>query len=83
MVVLALAAVVNKLYNKTEKLQARIEELQELRLQDSKEPPSRQPVKWEHVEPVLAELSPDVRAMVLFQWHTGARSKSICLATPR
>lgn len=35
--VVVLAAVINKLYNKTEKQQARIEELQELRLQDSKE----------------------------------------------
>ena len=36
-VVLALIYVCNKLYTKTEKQQARIEELQELRLQDSKE----------------------------------------------
>lgn len=48
----------------------------------AKEPPKRQPVPWSHVEPVLAELGPTVRAMVLFQWHTGARSQSICLATP-
>lgn len=48
----------------------------------AKELATRQPVKWEHVEPVLDELSPDVAAMVKFQWHTGARSKSICLATP-
>lgn len=36
-VVVALVTVCIKLYNKTEKQQARIEELQELRLQDSKE----------------------------------------------
>jgi hypothetical protein len=36
-VVVGLIVVCGKLYNKTEKQQARIEELQELRLQDSKE----------------------------------------------
>lgn len=36
-VVVALTVVVGKLYNKTEKQQARIEELQDLRLEDSKE----------------------------------------------
>lgn len=36
-VVVALATVCVKLYNKTERQQLRIEELQELRLQDSKE----------------------------------------------
>ena len=36
-VVVALTTVIIKLYNKTEKQQLRIEELQELRLQDTKE----------------------------------------------
>ncbi len=36
-VVVALVTVVIKLYNRSEKYQLRIEELQELRLQDSKE----------------------------------------------
>lgn len=36
-VVVALVTVVIKLYNKTERLQLRIEELQDLRLTDSKE----------------------------------------------
>lgn len=36
-VVIALTTVIIKLYNKTEKQQLRIEELQELRLQDTKE----------------------------------------------
>ena len=35
--VIVLGLVINKLYNKTEKQQARIEELQNLRLEDSKE----------------------------------------------
>lgn len=44
------------------------------------EPSPIKSVKWEHVEPVLAELNPVVRAMVLLHWHTGARSDSICNA---
>lgn len=40
----------------------------------------RRPVPWEHVEPVVAQLSPTVGAMVLLQWHTGARPQTICQA---
>lgn len=48
---------------------------------EARETAKRQPVPWEHVEPVLSELSPVVAAMVRFQWHTGARSQSVCMAT--
>lgn len=48
---------------------------------EARETPKRQPVAWKHVEPVLGELSKTVAAMVRFQWYTGARSKSICMAT--
>lgn len=44
--------------------------------------PKRKPVPWKHVEPVMAELSPTVAAMVWLQWFTSVRSKSICNATP-
>lgn len=40
----------------------------------------KQPVPWEHVEPILPELSPTVAAMVLMQWHTGVRPQSVCRA---
>lgn len=46
----------------------------------AREPKKKQPVPWESVSPVLFDLSPTVRAMVLFHWHTGARSQSICQA---
>jgi integrase len=42
----------------------------------------RQPVPWEHVDPVLLELSDTVSDMVRLQWLTGARSQSICQAGP-
>lgn len=42
------------------------------------EPIKRSPVLWQHVEPVLLELSPTVRAMVEVHWLTGVRSQSIC-----
>jgi integrase len=48
----------------------------------ARETPPRQPVAWADVEAVLHELSPMVAAMVMLQWHTGARSRSICLARP-
>jgi integrase len=44
------------------------------------EKPKRNPVDWAHVEAVLPELSPTVQAMVMLQWHTGARPQSICHA---
>jgi integrase len=47
---------------------------------EARETARRLPVAWEHVEPVVAELSPTVGAMLLVQWHTGARSGSICQA---
>ena len=46
------------------------------------EPAKRAPVAWEHVEAILPELSPTVRAMVMTQWLTGARSQSVCQARP-
>ena len=42
----------------------------------------KQPVAWEHVLATIPHLNPTVRLMVLMQWHTGVRSKSLCLATP-
>lgn len=49
---------------------------------DAKETGKRQPVAWEHIEPILGELSPMVKAMVLLQWYTGCRPGTICQATP-
>lgn len=46
------------------------------------EPAPRQPVAWEHIEPVLPFVSPTIAAMLKLQWHSGARSRSICLAKP-
>lgn len=46
------------------------------------EPPPRQPVAWRDVEAILDYLSPVVRAMLMLQWHTGARSGSIVQARP-
>lgn len=46
------------------------------------EPPAREPVEWSTLEPVLAEVSPTIRAMLLLQWHTGARAGSVVRATP-
>lgn len=31
------------------------------------------PVTWANVEPVLAKMSPQLRAVVELMWHTGAR----------
>lgn len=51
---------------------------------EARETVKRQPVPWEHVEPVLKELAGNetVTAMVWLQWLTGARSSSICKARP-
>lgn len=49
---------------------------------EAKESVKKLAVPWEHVEPILAELSPVVADMVRFQWHTGARSNSIVRACP-
>lgn len=46
------------------------------------DPPKRDAVPLEHFYPVLAELSPMVAVMLLFQRFTGARSGSIVRATP-
>lgn len=46
------------------------------------ESPKREPVPWEHIEPILEHLSPLLRAMTLLQWYVGPRSKSICLSVP-
>jgi integrase len=48
----------------------------------AKESVKRQPVPWAWVEPVLEECSPAIRAMILIQWFTGARSMSVCHAKP-
>lgn len=48
----------------------------------AKESAPKDVVPWEVVEATLAELNPTVGAMVRLQWHTGARSGSICHATP-
>jgi integrase len=47
---------------------------------EARETLPRAPVSREHVELVLAELSPTVAAMVELQWLSGARSQSICQA---
>jgi integrase len=46
------------------------------------EPAKRQAVAWEHIEPVLPYVSSTIAAMLELQWHSGARSRSICLARP-
>lgn len=48
----------------------------------AQEPEPRQPVDWSAVKPVLAELPDVVKAMVMLQWYTGARSGSIVMAQP-
>ncbi len=48
----------------------------------AKELPKKKPVEMEHVDAILPDLGPTIRAMVLLQVHTGARSDSICTATP-
>ena len=40
---------------------------------EAKERDSVEPVEWERVKPTLFHLSEKLRAMVLFQWWTGAR----------
>jgi integrase len=47
---------------------------------NAKESSPVQPVAWQHVEPVLAELSPVLAAMVRLQWFTAARSGSLVQA---
>jgi integrase len=47
---------------------------------EARETVPRAPVAREHVELVMAELSPTVAAMVELQWLSGARSQSICQA---
>ena len=46
------------------------------------DPEPRGPVAWRDAEPVLQEVSHVVAAMLMLQWYTGARSGSICRATP-
>ena len=46
----------------------------------AKERPKIQPVSWQMVENTLPYLSEIVKDMVLFQWHTGVRSDSMCSA---
>jgi len=48
----------------------------------ARETESRQPVPWPHVEAILDLLTAPVLGMVKLQWHTGARSESLCYATP-
>lgn len=44
------------------------------------EPEPVQPVPWEHVAPVVHYLMPPVRAMLMLQFYTGVRSKTLCNA---
>jgi integrase len=46
------------------------------------EPAPRRPVAWENIEPVLPFVSATIATMLQLQWHTGARSRSVCLAKP-
>lgn len=41
-----------------------------------------QPVPWEHVEPILAHVSAEVRAMIELLWITGARAGEIVQLRP-
>jgi integrase len=49
----------------------------------AKEKKELPPVPWEHIEPILPELSAVIAGMLYVQWHTGARALSVCEATPR
>lgn len=49
---------------------------------NAREHRKRKPVQWQDVEPALDHLTPVVRAMLLLQWYSGARSGSICQARP-
>lgn len=42
----------------------------------------RKPVEWRHVEAVLPHVGDTIRDMILLQWYTGARSRSLCWACP-
>ncbi len=44
------------------------------------EPKQKKWIDFSSLELVLPFLSPPVQAMALFQWHTGARSQSVCAA---
>lgn len=46
----------------------------------AREPDARHPVSWDQVEPVLTQVAPVVRDMILIQWYTGVRSDSLCHA---
>lgn len=46
---------------------------------EARETAKKTGVPWEHVEPVLPYLSPDVAAMVRLQWLTGMRSNELCI----
>lgn len=48
----------------------------------AKEKKPKAHVPWEHIEPVLAVVPPVVKALILFQCHTAARSGSVIRATP-
>lgn len=48
----------------------------------AKESVKRKPVPWSYIADLLPYLSKNIRAMLLLQWYTGARSQSICMATP-
>lgn len=48
----------------------------------SKESAPKQPVPWSHVDAVLKSMPPTLRAMVLLQWHCGARGQNIISLRP-
>lgn len=41
------------------------------------------PVAWEHVEPVLERVSPQVAAMIRLSWFTSMRSGEVCAMRPQ
>lgn len=45
---------------------------------DARETEPVKPVAWGTVEKTIAHMNPVVRAMVLFQWHTGCRPGEVC-----
>lgn len=47
----------------------------------AKPPRTVTPVAWEHVEAVLGHVRPQVRDMILLQWHTGMRTGEILSMT--
>src|SRR5581483_10835254 len=45
---------------------------------DARESEPVTPVEWDVVRQTVRDVTPTVRAMILLQWHTGARPGEVC-----